>query len=103
MLESEKSVKNLKVIDIVAAIQFTNKNKIECMRFTNDIAYALSEKDENRVNKLWFLIIPTPQGNMRVDYGDYIVKDIKGDFYPCKQNIYNVIFGGACTAAGEQK
>lgn len=32
--------------------------------------------------------IPTLEGIMLADVGDYIIKGIKGEFYPCKPNIF---------------
>ena len=41
------------------------------------------------------LVIPTLEGDMKVSKGDYVIKGIKGEFYPCKPDIfkstYNVV------------
>ena len=41
------------------------------------------------------LIIPTLEGDMKVSKGDYIIKGVKGEFYPCKPDVfeksYNVV------------
>jgi hypothetical protein len=34
------------------------------------------------------LIIRTLEGDMRASYGDWIIKGIKGEFYPCKPDIF---------------
>lgn len=34
------------------------------------------------------IAIDTLEGTMRVDYGDYIIKGVKGEFYPCKSDIF---------------
>ncbi|NWO15734.1 MAG: hypothetical protein HLX46_02570 [Corynebacterium sp.] len=34
------------------------------------------------------LNIFTLEGKMMADYGDYIVKGVKGEFYPCKPDIF---------------
>lgn len=34
------------------------------------------------------LIIPTLEGNMNASMGDYIIKGIKGEFYPCKPDVF---------------
>lgn len=34
------------------------------------------------------LIIPTLEGNMRANTGDYIIKGVNGEFYPCKPDIF---------------
>ena len=40
----------------------------------------------NRTNE--GLEIPTLEGTMRADYGDWIIKGVKGEFYPCKPDIF---------------
>lgn len=34
------------------------------------------------------IIIPTLKGDMKVSDGDYIIRDVKGEFYPCKPDIF---------------
>lgn len=34
------------------------------------------------------LLIHTLEGTMRADIGDYIVKGVDGEFYPCKADIF---------------
>ena len=34
-------------------------------------------------------MIRTLEGDMRVDYGDWIIRGVAGEFYPCKPDIFN--------------
>lgn len=34
------------------------------------------------------LMIRTLEGDLKASYGDYIIKGIKGEFYPCKPDIF---------------
>lgn len=34
------------------------------------------------------IIIPTLEGTMRADAGDYVIRGVKGEFYPCKPDIF---------------
>lgn len=34
------------------------------------------------------ITIPTLEGDMTVSYGDYIIKGVNGEFYPCKPDIF---------------
>lgn len=36
-----------------------------------------------------YLTIETLEGNMRANYGDYIIKGVHGEFYPCKPDIFH--------------
>ena len=35
-----------------------------------------------------YLVIRTLEGNMRADVGDWIIKGVAGEFYPCKPDIF---------------
>ncbi len=39
-----------------------------------------------------FLVIKTLEGNMRADQGDWIIKGVKGEFYPCKPDIFEATY-----------
>lgn len=64
---------------IIEAIQFLGNDK-ECMEFCPK---AIDPKD-NRPT----LIIPTLKGNMTCEPGDWIIKGIEGEFYPCKPSVF---------------
>jgi len=38
------------------------------------------------------LFIPTLEGDMRADIGDWIIKGVKGEFYPCKPDIFEATY-----------
>lgn len=38
------------------------------------------------------LIIETLEGLMKAKIGDYIIKGIKGEFYPCKPDIFEMTY-----------
>ena len=64
---------------VIEAIQFLGNDR-ECIQFC-PIAI---DPPENKPS----LIIPTLEGDMRVEMGDYIIKGVKGEFYPCKPDIF---------------
>lgn len=35
------------------------------------------------------MVIETLEGNMKAMFGDYIIKGINGEFYPCKRDIFH--------------
>lgn len=44
---------------------------------------------------------------MRADYGDWIIKGVKGEFYPCKAEIFEATYdpvtgGGTCDKCLQQ-
>lgn len=38
------------------------------------------------------LVIKTLEGDMKVSNGDYIIQGIKGEFYPCKPDIFKATY-----------
>lgn len=38
------------------------------------------------------LLIQTLEGEMRAQEGDYIIKGVKGEFYPCKPDIFQMTY-----------
>ena len=65
----------------IEAVQFTgtDENKIELHKFMG-FQYYVDEKDN--------VVIPTLEGNMVASIGDYIIKGLRGEFYPCKPDVF---------------
>ncbi len=38
------------------------------------------------------IVIPTLEGNMVGEIGDWIIKGVKGEFYPCKPDIFDTSY-----------
>lgn len=38
------------------------------------------------------IIIHTSEGDMLGNYGDWIIKGVKGEFYPCKPDIFEATY-----------
>ena len=68
---------------VVEAIQYNGINSTEVESFVGAKlpSVLLSVEDTQ-------LIIPTLEGDMKVSKGDYIIKGIKGEFYPCKPDVF---------------
>lgn len=46
------------------------------------------DADEDREDADQYLLIPTMEGEMRANLGDWIIRGVKGEFYPCKPDIF---------------
>lgn len=71
--------------------------EIEAMVFTEEHHYALSEWMNHDVsfddeNGKFIAIIPTLEGDHIANDGDYIIKGVKGEFYPCKPDIFKMTY-----------
>ena len=66
---------------IIEAIQWTGKNLSEIDNFMGGTVE----------NKGTTLIIHTLEGDMKANIGDYIIKGVNGEFYPCKSDLFVVV------------
>lgn len=71
---------------VIEAIQFTRYNFQEIRDFTDYKADNLTI--ERRINGIATCIIPTLEGQHIATEGDFIIKGVKGEFYPCKPDIF---------------
>ena len=77
----------------IEAVKFTRNNWDEIKSFTNYAAYTLTI--EGRINGIATCIIPTLEGHHIATEGDWIIKGIKGEFYPCKPDIFAATYDAA--------
>lgn len=63
----------------VEAVQFTGDNWQEIQRFVPESV---------RIYDMNGFRIKTLEGEMKVSTGDFIIKGVKGEFYPCKPDIF---------------
>lgn len=81
---------------------------IDAVEFTGDqinadgiLGWAWHENEceitchRNGSNKVSHLTIPTLEGHMIANPGDYIIRGIKGEFYPCKPDIFAATYEAA--------
>ncbi|SUC37499.1 hypothetical protein [Prevotella pallens] len=86
---------------VIEAIQWNGNNlmEIECFRkggnliaFRKSIAESTREfwqwDEYERIVEEKGLRIQTLEGEMKADIGDYIIKGVNGEFYPCKPDIF---------------
>jgi hypothetical protein len=71
---------------------------IEAIQWTEENLPAIKEwLGENLVTyneDLQIHYIKTLEGNMKITEGDYIIRGIKGEFYPCKPDIFYATYDG---------
>jgi hypothetical protein len=70
---------------------------IEAMRFTEDSGpevweWADSKPMYDPAGQVCGLRIYTLEGDMKADFGDWIIKGVKGEFYPCKPDIFEATY-----------
>ena len=83
----DKTMKYRKKPVIIEAIQWTGKNKKEITEFVGPMAEF--EVAGSKDNKLYYLFINTLEGRMEASEGDYIIRGVNGEYYPCKPDIFD--------------
>lgn len=69
----------------IEALQWTGTNEAECKAFVGkDIEFIYPTLD----NSVVFCVIHTLEGDMNATIGDYIIRGVDGEFYPCKEAIF---------------
>jgi hypothetical protein len=81
--------KYTKKVITIEAIQFDGTNADEILRWMDEAdqpAGAHSDAPDTE------LIIETLEGDLKAVKGDYIIKGVKGEFYPCKPDIFEMSY-----------
>ena len=68
---------------VIEAIQFVDGGNL---REIED--FIRSGGGRSYWNNDGFIVIETLEGDMRADRGDWIIKGVSGEFYPCKDDIF---------------
>ncbi len=73
---------------IIEAIQFKDdpKTLVEISKFMNGTSRPVRVSYDDPENPA--ILIETLEGVMRADAGDYIIKGVQGEYYPCKPDIF---------------
>ena len=66
----------------ITAVVWTGSNTEEITEFTEGGAGF------ETLNGKLQLLIPTLEGDMRAKRGDYIIRGVDGEFYPCRKDIF---------------
>lgn len=79
----------------IETIQLTKDNFQEIKDFINHrncTEHYNNEHDFLTKSNPVGLFIPTLEGHMLAIIGDYIIKGVKGEFYPCKPDIFEMTY-----------
>ena len=81
---------------VIEAIQYTGNNIVEIIKFIQEGANGNKSKYLRYNAKKGEYFIPTLEGKYNVynklTEGDYIIKGVNGEFYPCKPDIFEMTY-----------
>lgn len=67
----------------IEAIQWNGKNRDEIHEFITSFSSNIGAEG---------ILIKTLEGDMTADKDDWIIKGVKGEFYPCKPDIFDLTY-----------
>jgi len=70
---------------VIEAVQWTGNNTVEIETF---VGQKLTKQMDFKNEKIAVLWIPTLESPHEATPGDWIIKGIKKEFYPCKPDIF---------------
>lgn len=68
----------------IEAVKFDGWNWAECYQFMSDEVLVFPQVLKERE----YIKIETLEGTMTASRGDWIIKGVNGEFYPCKPDIF---------------
>lgn len=72
----------------------TKPVEIEAVRWTGQNVNEVVDFAQGGTRKILFqeygMFIETLEGRMKADEGDYIIRGLKGEYYPCKPDIFEM-------------
>jgi hypothetical protein len=81
---------------VIEAVQYNNLNREEIEKFVGKKLHQELETETaylaGKGSPKFSLIIETLEGNHKAMPNDYIIKGIKGEFYPCKPDIFEATY-----------
>ena len=77
---------------VIDAIQLTNESVMDCISFVYPEYAAIEHSVLDAIRDQKFMCIETLEGDMKAGFGDYIIKGVQGEFYPCKPDIFEATY-----------
>lgn len=76
---------------VIEAKEFTHETAREIELWSkHKIVWRAAPPYEDNSNE--WLEIPTLEGTMRAEFGDFIIQGVQGEFYPCKPDIFEATY-----------
>ena len=73
---------------VIEALQWTKENEKELIKWLSKNSSYDIRIDKKNDKNITSIEIKTLEGTMKATYGDYIIKGVNGELYPCKLDIF---------------
>lgn len=84
-----------KIPVVIEAVQWDGINLQEIKNFVgDDLQYTICDTawEAGKGRPHVDMKIKTLEGDMKAQVGDYIIKGVKGEFYPCKPDVFELTY-----------
>ena len=68
---------------VIEAMRFTIEDENRVLSWITCNHYPSEDKNRNHT-----IVIQTLEGDMTASLGDWVIRGVKGEFYPCKNDIF---------------
>ena len=72
---------------VIEAVKFTERTKDQALNFVRCNCITSYDSEGNPA-----IVIQTLEGDMTATLGDWIIKGVAGEFYPCKPDIFEATY-----------
>ena len=73
---------------VIDAVQLTMTNHQAISSIIAAAGYNVRHATKPPKRAITGIVIETLEGDMTADFGDWIIKGVQGEFYPCKPEIF---------------
>ena len=73
---------------VIDAVQLTMANRQAVSTIIAAAGYNVRHASKPPMRAVTGIVIETLEGDMTADFGDFIIKGVQGEFYPCKSEIF---------------
>ena len=73
---------------VIDAVQLTMTNHQAISSIIAAAGYNVRHASKPPMRAVTGIVIETLEGDMTADFGDWIIKGVQGEFYPCKPVIF---------------
>lgn len=78
---------------VIEAIQFTRKSFNDIVKWIDAERTTMVEWDyDPKIDDDTYIVIKTLEGNMKVNLTDWVIRGVKGEFYPCRDDIFRMTY-----------
>ena len=78
----------------IEAIQWTKENLPIIKEWLGENLAQLSSEERYKTPEHHWVIRDYLEGDMKITEGDFIIRGVKGEFYPCKPDIFYATYNG---------